>query len=309
MPLPKSEVIWFNGKFVPWDEAKIHVLSHVLHYGSSVFEGIRVYETPAGPAILGLKPHVDRLFFSAKVIRMPIPYSREEICEAIKATVRRNGHTSCYVRPLVFRGYDSLGVFPLNCPVETVIATWQWGAYLGADALEKGVDVGISSWRRMAPGTAMSLAKIGGQYTNSQMVVMEARDRGLHEGITLDIHGFVSEGSGENIFVIYNGAIYTTPLSASILAGITRRYAITLLNDLGYPVVEQDIPRDMLYAADEVFFTGTAVEVTPIRSVDGLPVGEGTRGPITQQLQQEFFAIVRGNKPDRYGWLTPVNKT
>jgi branched-chain amino acid aminotransferase len=210
---------------------------------------------------------------------------------------------------LVFRGYDSLGVFPLNCPVETVIATWQWGAYLGADALEKGVDVGISSWRRMAPGTAMSLAKIGGQYTNSQMVVMEARDRGLHEGITLDIHGFVSEGSGENIFVIYNGAIYTTPLSASILAGITRRYAITLLNDLGYPVVEQDIPRDMLYAADEVFFTGTAVEVTPIRSVDGLPVGEGTRGPITQQLQQEFFAIVRGNKPDRYGWLTPVNKT
>jgi branched-chain amino acid aminotransferase len=308
MPIPKSEAIWFNGEFVPWDEAKVHVLSHVLHYGSSVFEGIRAYKTPSGPAILGLKPHVDRLFFSAKVMRMETPFSREEFAEAIRATVRRNKHEACYIRPLVFRGYDTLGVNPGNCPVETIIATWEWGAYLGAEAIEKGVDVGVSTWRRMAPGTAMTLAKIGGQYTNSQMVVMEARDHGLAEGITLDIHGFVSEGSGENIFVIYNSHIYTTPLSGSILAGVTRRYAITLLNDLGYEVQEQSIPRDMLYAADELFFTGTAVEITPIKTVDGLSVGAGTRGPLTKELQEEFFAITRGEKPDRHGWLTPVNE-
>ena len=306
MPIPKAEVIWFNGEFVPWDEAKVHVLSHVLHYGSSVFEGLRAYDTAQGTAILGLKPHVDRLFFSAKVARMEIPYSREEIADAIKATVRRNKHQACYIRPLVFRGYDTLGVFPLNCPVETIIATWEWGAYLGPEAIEQGVDVAISSWRRMAPGTSMSLAKIGGQYVNSQMVVMEARDRGLIEGITLDIHGFVSEGSGENIFVVYDDKIYTTPLSASILAGITRRFAMTLLNDMGRQVLEQNIPRDLLYAADEVFFTGTAAEITPIRTIDSLPVGAGTRGPVTKQVQEEFFAITRGQKPDRHGWLTPV---
>ena len=307
MPIPKAEVIWFNGEFIPWDEAKVHVLSHVLHYGSSVFEGLRAYETPGGTAILGLKPHVDRLFFSAKVIRMEIPYTREEVAEAIKATVQRNKHKSCYVRPLVFRGYDTLGVYPLNCPVETIIATWEWGAYLGHEAIEQGVDVATSTWRRMAPGTSMALAKIGGQYVNSQLVVMEARDRGFIEGITLDVHGFVSEGSGENIFVIYDGAIYTTPLSASILAGITRRYAMTLLKDLGYEVQEQNIPRDMLYVADEVFFTGTAAEITPIKMIDNLPVGTGTRGPITKQLQEEFFAITRGEKPDRHGWLTLVH--
>jgi branched-chain amino acid aminotransferase len=308
MPIPKAEVIWFNGEFVPWDEAKVHVLSHVLHYGSSVFEGIRAYKTPNGTKILGLKPHVDRLFFSAKVVRMEIPFSREEIAEAIKTTVRRNKHEACYIRPLVFRGYDTLGVYPLNCPVETIIATWEWGAYLGAEAIEQGVDVAVSSWRRMAPGTSMALAKLGGQYVNSQLVVMEARDRGLIEGITLDIHGFVSEGSGENIFVIYDGTIYTTPVSASILAGITRRYATTLLNDLGYEVQEQNIPRDMLYAADEIFFTGTAAEITPIKMIDNLPVGIGTRGPITKQVQDEFFAITRGEKPDRHGWLTPLEE-
>ncbi len=307
MPMPKSEVIWFNGEFVPWDEAKTHVLSHVLHYGSSVFEGLRAYKTPQGTAILGLRPHVDRLFYSAKVIRMKIPYSREEIEQAIKATIRRNKHEACYIRPLVFRGYDTLGVYPLNCPVETVIATWEWGAYLGPDAIEKGVDVGISTWRRMAPGAAMPMAKIGGQYVNSQLVVMEARDRGLAEGITLDVYGYVSEGSGENIFVVYQDAIYTPPLSASILAGITRRYAMTLIKDLGYELKEQNITRDMLYAADEVFFTGTAAEITPVKSIDGLPVGEGVRGPITKRLQDEFFAIIRGQKPDRHGWLTPVN--
>jgi branched-chain amino acid aminotransferase len=307
MAIPKSEVIWFNGEFVPWDEAKIHVLSHVLHYGTSVFEGIRAYRTADGPAVLGLMPHIDRLFFSAKVIRMEIPYTKEKIAEAIKATIRHNKHEACYIRPLIFRGYDTLGVFPLHCPVETVIATWEWGAYLGAGALEQGVDVGVSTWRRMAPGAAMPMAKIGGQYVNSQLVVMEARSRGLAEGIMLDVYGYVSEGSGENVFVVYDGAIYTPPLSASILGGITRRIVLQLANDLGYTVKEQDIPRDMLYAADEVFFTGTAAEITPIRSVDGLPVGAGGRGPITEHLQNEFFAILEGEIPDRHNWLTPVN--
>ena len=306
MAFPKSEYIWFNGEFVPWDDAKIHVMSHALHYGSSVFEGIRAYNTSAGPAVLGLKPHVDRLFFSAKVMRMEIPFSREEIAEAIKETIRRNKHDECYIRPLVFRGYEMLGVYPLSCPVETVIGTWKWGAYLGAEALEKGVDVGVSSWRRMAPDAAMAMAKIGGQYVNSQMVVMEARDRGLSEGITLDIYGYVSEGSGENIFIVIDGVIYTPPLSASILGGITRRFAITLAQDLGYEVREQNIVREMLYAADEVFFTGTAAEITPIKSIDKLPVGAGSRGPITKSLQDEFFAILRSEKPDRHGWLTPV---
>jgi branched-chain amino acid aminotransferase len=307
MSIPKSEVIWFNGEFVPWDEAKTHVLSHVLHYGSSVFEGIRAYKTTQGPAVLGLMPHVERLFFSAKVIRMEIPYSKHEIAEAIKATIRRNKHAECYIRPLVFRGYDTLGVFPLHCPVETVIATWEWGAYLGAGALEQGVDVAVSTWRRMAPGAAMPMAKIGGQYVNSQLVVMEARERGMAEGIVLDIYGYVSEGSGENIFVIYDGAVYTPPLSAAVLGGITRRIVLQLAADLGYVVKEQNIPREMLYAADEVFFTGTAAEITPIRTIDGLPVGAGGRGPVTTRLQNEFFAIIEGEIPDRHNWLTPVN--
>jgi len=307
MPIPKAKSIWFNGEFVPWDEAKVHVLSHVLHYGSSVFEGIRAYSTPKGPAILGLKPHVDRLFFSAKVIRMEIPFTKVEFMEAIKETVRHNGHAACYIRPLVFRGYEVLGVNPLACPVESVIATWEWGAYLGPEAIEKGVDVAVSSWRRTAPDVGMAMAKIGGQYTNSQLVVMEARDRGVTEGIVLDIHGYVSEGSGENIFVILDDTIYTPPLSASILSGITRRFAITLATDLGYTVKEQNIPREMLYAADEIFFTGTAAEVTPIKKVDGMPVGPGSRGPITKSLQDEFFAVTKGEK-DPHGWLTYVNE-
>jgi len=307
MPIPKAKSIWFNGEFVPWDEAKVHVLSHVLHYGSSVFEGIRAYSTPKGPAILGLKPHVDRLYFSAKVIRMDIPFSKETFMDAIKETVRHNGHAACYIRPLVFRGYEVLGVYPLDCPVESIIATWEWGAYLGPEAVEKGVDVAVSSWRRMAPDAAMAMAKIGGQYTNSQMVVMEARDRGVVEGIVLDVYGYVSEGSGENIFVVYDGIIYTPPLSASILGGITRRFAMTLATDLGYTVKEQSIPREMLYAADEVFFTGTAAEITPIKMVDQIVVGSGSRGPITKSLQDEFFAITRGEK-DPHGWLTYVNE-
>ncbi len=306
MPLPKSAYIWFNGEFVPWDEAKIHVLSHVLHYGSSVFEGIRAYQTPQGPAILGLGPHVDRLFNSCKIVEMPLPYSQEEIEGAILETVKRNGHQACYIRPLAFRGYETLGVNPTDCPVEVIVATWEWGAYLGAEAVEQGVDVGISSWRRMAPDTHPAMAKTGGNYVNSQMVIMEARRHGYVEGIVLDVYGYVSEGSGENIFVILNDRIYTPPLSNSVLAGITRGFAITLAEEKGYKVIEQPITREMLYIADEIFFTGTAAEITPVRSVDHRPIGSGSRGPITKNIQDEFFALVNGEVEDRHGWLTPV---
>ncbi len=306
MAIPKSDVIWFNGEFVPWDEANVHVLSHVLHYGSSVFEGVRAYHTQQGTAVLGLESHTKRLFNSAKVINMQIPFSKQEIADAIVATVKRNGHKACYIRPLVFRGYETLGVNPTACPVETIIATWEWGAYLGAEAIEVGVDVGVSSWRRMAPDTHPAMAKVGGNYVNSQMVVMEAKRHGYVEGIVLDINGYVSEGSGENIFVVYNGEILTPPLGNSILAGITRYYVMTLARDLGYTVAEHQIPREMLYIADEIFFSGTAAEITPIKSVDGQPVGSGSRGPITKALQDEFFGILSGEKEDRHGWLTPV---
>ena len=306
MPLPKSEFIWFNGEFVPWDEAKIHVLSHVLHYGSSVFEGIRAYQTPNGPAVLGLEPHVDRMFKSCKIISMPLPYSKAELSAAIVETVKRNQHQACYIRPLAFRGYDSLGVNPTACPVDVIIATWEWGAYLGPEALEKGVDVGVSSWRRMAPDTHPAMAKAGGNYINSQMVVLEARRHGYAEGIVLDVQGYVSEGSGENIFVVLDGRIYTPPLGQSILSGVTRRFVMTLAKEKGYDIVEQPIVREMLYIADEIFFSGTAVEITPVRSVDGQQVGSGSRGPITEAIQSAFFALVSGEVEDRYDWLTPV---
>lgn len=306
MAIPKSEVIWFNGEFVPWDEAKVHVLSHVLHYGTSVFEGIRAYQTPAGPAVLGLHAHVKRLFNSCKIINMPIPFTQEEVGQAIVNTVARNKQNACYIRPLVFRGYEVLGVDPRACPVEMIIATWEWGAYLGADAIEKGVDVAVSSWRRMAPDTHPAMAKVGGNYINSQMVVVEAKRHGYIEGIVLDVQGYVSEGSGENIFVVLDGQIYTPPLGNSILTGITRHFAMTLAREKGYPILEQQIPREMLYIADEVFFTGTAAEITPVKSVDGIDVGSGSRGPITKDIQSEFFAIITGEVEDRHGWLTPV---
>jgi len=306
MAIPKSDVIWFNGEFVPWDDAQVHVLAHVLHYGSSVFEGIRAYHTKQGTAVLGLEPHVKRLFNSAKVIRMKIPFTHQEIADAILATVKRNGHKACYIRPLVFRGYETLGVNPTACPVETIIATWEWGAYLGPEAVEVGVDVGVSSWRRMAPDTHPAMAKVGGNYVNSQLVVMEAKRHGYVEGIVLDTSGYVSEGSGENIFVVHDGKIYTPPLGNSILSGITRSYVLQLAKDQGIEVIEQQIPREMLYFADEAFFTGTAAEITPIKSVDGQPVGVGSRGAITKALQEEFFGILTGEKEDRYGWLTPV---
>ena len=306
MPLPKSDSIWFNGEFVPWDEAKIHVLSHVLHYGSSVFEGIRAYQTPSGPAVLGLEAHVKRFFNSCKIVEMPLPFSQEEISAAIKETVKKNGHQGCYIRPLAFRGYEMLGVNPKTCPVEVIIATWEWGAYLGPEAIEQGVDVGISSWRRMAPDTHPAMAKTGGNYVNSQLVVMEALRHGYAEGIVLDVYGYVSEGSGENIFVILGDRIYTPPLSNSILDGITRGFAMTIAKEKGCEVVEQSITREMLYIADEIFFTGTAAEITPVRSVDGQTIGSGARGPITKDIQDEFFAAVSGEVEDKRGWLTLV---
>jgi len=299
-------MVWSNGSLIPWDEATVHVSAHVLHYGSSVFEGIRAYATPDGPSVFRLDAHVERLFNSCKIFRMEIPYTRQEIKNAILDTVRANGHKSCYIRPLVFRGTGALGVEPRNCSVETIILTMEWGAYLGPEAIELGVDVGVSSWRRMAPDTFPAMAKIGGQYVNSQFAKMEARDRGFVENIVLDVNGYVSEGSGENLFLISRGIIHTPPLWASILEGITRQCAIQLIEDQGYPFKEQVIAREWLYTADELFFTGTAAEITPIRSVDGIQVGEGRRGPITESLQEAFFGITSGQAEDRHGWLTPV---
>ncbi len=306
MTISKTDTIWFDGRLIPWDQAQVHVSVHALHYGSSVFEGIRAYETASGPAVFCLGPHVDRLFNSAKVYRMEIPYTKEEIKQAIVDTITANRHSACYIRPLVFRGFDTLSINPRTCPVQVAIITIEWGRYLGPEAIEQGVDVGVSSWRRMAPGTFPAAAKIGGQYINSQFIAMEAAEHGYTEGIALDINGYVSEGSGENLFLVSGGDVLTPPLASSILQGITRRCVITLAGDLGYPVREELIPRELLYMADEAFFTGTAAEISPIRSVDGITVGAGHRGPVTEQLQVEFFGITSGQLPDRHGWLTPV---
>lgn len=307
MPIPKSEFIWFDGQFVPWDAANVHVTAHALHYGSSIFEGIRAYATPRGPAILGLRPHLQRFFDSAKIMRIHLPFTIEQLEDAVLETVRRNRHQGCYIRPLAFRGSETFSLNARACPTHVVIITFEWGRYLGAEAIEKGVDVMVSSWRRMATDTFAPMAKAGGNYVNSQFVAMEAADYGFVEGIALDVNGFVSEGSGENIFVVYRGEIFTPPVAASALMGITRHYAITLAQDMGYRVREENIPREMLYVADEIFFTGTAAEITPVRSVDRVPIGNGGRGPITQRIQEEFFTIVSGEKPDRFGWLTFVN--
>lgn len=302
----RADYIWMNGKIIPWEEAQVHVFTHALHYGSSAFEGIRVYETANGPAIFRGREHYERLLYSAKVARIPSPYGVEEYMQATIDVVRENKQNSAYVRPLIFRGYNTLGVDGRGCPVEVIVASVPWGAYLGKEGLENGVDVQVSTWRRMAPDTLNALAKIGGQYVNSQNIVMEARDNGFAEGIALDINGYVSEGSGENIFLILKGKIYTPPLANSILGGITRDCATKIAQELGYTVTEAVIPREMLYMADEIFFTGTAAEITPVRSVDRMPVGEGKRGPITERIQSRFFGIVEGELPDTYNWLTPI---
>ncbi len=302
-----TEKIWHNGRFINWDDAKIHVLAHVTSYGSSVFEGIRCYHTPSGPAIFRVREHARRLHDSAKIYRIEIPFSIEQLCDAMAELVRVNKMESCYLRPLVIRGYGNMGVMPTSDnPIETYIACWTWGKYLGAESLEQGVDVCVSSWTRMAPNTLPALSKAGGNYMNSQLIRMEAGANGYNEGIALDASGYVSEGSGENIFLVRDGKLVTPPLGASVLPGITRDTVLQLAKDLEIPVTEGLIPREMLYIADELFFCGTAVEITPIRSVDRITVGKGKRGPITERLQREFFAIVEGRTPDRFGWLAPV---
>jgi branched-chain amino acid aminotransferase len=308
MPIPAPQWIWFNGKFIPWGEANVHVSTHALHYGSSVFEGMRAYPTPSGPAIVALDRHVQRLFESCRLTRMDMPFTFEEIRQAILELVRRNGHSDCYIRPLVFRGAESFELDGRACPTQMAIISFEWGRYLGEDAVDEGVDAMVSSWRRMAPDTFMALSKAGGNYLNSQLIIMEAKDNGFAEGIALDVQGFVSEGSGENIFVVRRGVIHTPPVSASALMGITREYTITLARELGYEVIEQMLPREMLYLADEIFLTGTAVEITPVRSVDRTVIGSGRRGPVTKSLQDEFFGILFGKLPDRHGWLTLVGK-
>ena len=306
--LTPTEKIWHNGRFIRWDEATIHVLSHVVSYGSSVFEGIRCYSTPAGPAVFRLREHVRRMVDSAKIYRMEnLGFTADQLAEAMLELVRVNHMDACYIRPIVLRGYGEVGVNPLKNPIEVYIACWEWGKYLGEEALAEGVDVCVSSWTRLAPNTLPALAKAGANYMNSQLIKMEALANGYSEGIALDAAGYVSEGSGENIFVVRNGRIHTPPLGASVLPGITRDAILTLARDLGIPLVETIVPREMLYIADEVFFSGTAAEITPIRSIDRIQVGTGRRGPVAEKLQKEFFGIVNGAAPDRYAWLTPVH--
>jgi branched-chain amino acid aminotransferase len=306
MPIKATEWIWMSGKFVRWDEAKVHIWTHALHYGSSVFEGIRAYKTVSGTAIFALDGHINRMWNSCKVYRMPIPFEKPTVKDAIMQTVVRNELESAYIRPLVYRGVDTMGVDSRSCPVEVAISAVQLGRYLGPEALENGIDVGISSWRRMAQGTFPANAKIGGQYINSQFIIMEAIDHGYQEGIALDTNGYVSEGSGENIFMVYENELWTPPISASILLGVTRKAVLQIANDLGISVREEMIPREMLYIADELFFSGTAAEITPIRSVDGIQVGAGKRGPTTTRIQEHFFRLVEGKIEDKHGWLTEV---
>lgn len=303
MPFDESAKVWKNGAFIPWKDATCHIASHVLHYGSSVFEGARCYKTKKGSAIFRLAEHTQRLFNSAKIYRMPIGFSQEEISEACREICRINHFEEAYIRPFAFRGYGALGVDPSQCPVEVSILSWKWGAYLGAEALENGVDVKISTWNRFAPNTMPALAKCGANYVNSQLIKMEALQEGYAEGIALTNTGSLAEGSGENLFIVSKGIIYTTPMSSSILPGITRDSVIKIANELGYEVVEQALPRELLYIADEVFFTGTAAEITPIRSVDRISVGAGKRGPVTAAIQKRFFEILSGEREDTYGWL------
>ena len=306
--LKPTEKIWHNGRFIAWDDAKIHVLSHVTSYGSSVFEGVRCYDTPAGPAIFRVREHLRRLFDSAKIYRIEIKPTIDQLADAMVELVKVNHLQSCYFRPIVLRGYGDIGVLPGNNPTEVYIACWEWGKYLGEEALAKGVDVCVSSWTRIAPNTLPALAKAGANYMNSQLIRMEAQYNGYAEGIALDSSGYVSEGSGENIFVVRDGKILTPPLGASVLPGITRDTVMQLAESLKIPLVETLVPREMLYIADEVFFSGTAAEITPIRSVDRIVVGKGARGPITEKLQKAFFDIVNGKAPDSHGWLLPAGK-
>lgn len=305
-PFSEDGKVWMNGKLIPWEDARIHIASHVIHYGTSLFEGFRTYATPQGSVIFRLQSHTQRLYNSCKMYRMDIPYTQTQFNQAVVETIKANNLKSCYVRPIIYRGYGSLGVDPFPNPVDCAILVWEWGKYLGEDALENGVDVRVSSWQRMAPNTFPALAKSGANYMNSQLIKMEALLDGYAEGIALNVRGHISEGSGENIFVVIGGILHTPPLSSSILPGITRDTVIILAKELGIHFVEDTIPREMLYIADEVFFTGSAAEITPIRSIDKIIIGEGKRGPITKKLQDEFFAYIDGEKEDRHNWLTYI---
>lgn len=298
--------IWRDGQFVKWEDATVHVMSHVVHYGSSIFEGIRCYATPSGPAIFRLGDHMRRFADSCRIYRMPLTYSQETLVQGCVDTVAENGLPHCYLRPIALRTGEQMGIFPADIPLEVFIIPWKWGAYLGHAGLSEGVDVCVSSWRRPAPDTFPALAKAGGNYLNSQLSLMEARLDGYSEGIMLDSFGFVSEGSGENLFLVRDGKLFTSTIGSGILNGVTRDSVITLGREMGLDVVEQVIPREMLYLADELFFSGTAVEITPIRTVDRIPIGNGKPGPITLAIQKEYMGIAKGAIPDRHGWLTHV---
>jgi len=311
MTINRNNWIWHNGKLVPWDQAQVHVMAHALHYGSSVFEGIRVYATPGGSRVFRLLEHTRRLFDSARIHRIPMPWSPDEINAACREVVVANELTNgAYIRPIAFRGYGNIGLAPKpDHPTDLAVAAWEWGTYLGADALKNGVDVCVSSWQRVAPNTIPALAKAGGNYLSSTLVSLEAREHGYHEGLALSADGTVSEGAGENLFLVRDGVIYTPNATSSILIGITRASIMTLARELGFEVVEQSIPREMLYIADEIFLTGTAAEITPVRSVDRIEIGTGTRGPVTRQLQDVFFGLFEGATDDKWGWLEPLGDT
>jgi branched-chain amino acid aminotransferase len=298
--------IWMNGKLIDWKDATIHVASHVVHYGTGVFEGIRAYDSARGTNVFRLDAHMRRLYDSCRVYRMEVPYTYDTLNDAVLETIRENGFKSCYIRPLVYRGYSQLGVDPLPCPVDVAIIVWEWDAILGGDALANGVDVAVSSWTRIAPNTFPAMAKATANYANSGLIKMQATVDGYDEGIALDESGVLSEGSGQNLFVVRDNVIYTPSLACSVLQGITRDTVVTLAKDLGFEVREQALPREFLYLADEIFFCGTAVEITPVRSVDKIAVGKGRRGPVTQALQERFFGIIRADLRDDHNWLTPV---
>ena len=304
-PVP-TERIWFDGELVPWEAAQVHVLAHALHYASSAFEGLRAYETPRGPAIVGLAAHVQRLYRTCNIIELPIPYAPAELETAIKDTVRDAGFASCYIRPLVFRGAGVMGIDPTDAPVHVAVAVWPHGSHFGDEAREEGLSLGFSSWRRMAASTHPAMAKAAGNYLNSQLIKLEARRHGYHDGIALDPDGYACETSGANLFCLLDGRVITPPLAASVLPGITRRCVVTLLREEGVELVEQRLAREMLMSAEEVFVCGTAAEVTPVARIDGKPIGGGARGPLTKMLQERYFELVRGQVPDRHGWLTPV---
>ncbi len=305
-PFNENGLVWMNGKLVPWKKANVHIASHVIHYGTALFEGFRTYQTAKGSVIFRLDAHIRRLYNSCKMYRMDVPYTQEEFQAAVIETIKANKLKACYIRPIIYRGYATLGVDPFPNPVDCAILVWEWGQYLGDEALEKGVDVKVSTWQRMAPNTFPALAKSGANYMNSQLIKMEAILEGYAEGIALNVRGHISEGSGENIFLVIEGRIHTPPLSSSILPGITRDTVICLAKEMAIPCVEETIPREMLYIADEVFFTGSAAEITPIRSIDRILIGSGRRGPITKKIQDEFFSYINGKREDTYHWLTAI---